>query len=76
MDGVKIEMLRSWMRYRTGQVVSVTNGLARTLELQGYARRVKEQPQLQFATAPEPAGLERAEAPVAQARRGRRRKLP
>lgn len=72
MDGVNIRMLRSWMRYRTGQIVPVTAGLARTLELQGYAQRVKNEPQLEFATAPEPAGAERAESPVAKQRRRRR----
>lgn len=71
MDGVNIRMLRSWMRYRTGQIVPVTAGLARTLELQGYAQRVKNEPQLEFATAPEPAGAERAESPVAKQRRRR-----
>lgn len=72
MDGVKIEMLRSYMRYRTGQVVVVTAGLARTLELAGYAKRMADEPQLQFAVAPAPLGAERAEAPVAKQRRRRR----
>lgn len=71
MDGVNMQMLRSYMRYRTGQVVTVTAGLARTLELAGYAKRVQDVPQFEFATAPEPAGLERAEAPMGNRRRKR-----
>ena len=71
MDGVKVQMQRSYMRYRTGQVVTVTAGLARTLELAGYAKRVQDGPQFEFATAPEPAGLERAEAPMGKRRRKR-----
>ena len=71
MDGVKVQMQRSYMRYRTGQVVTVTAGLARTLELAGYAKRVTDVPQFEFATAPEPAELERAEAPMGKRRRKR-----
>ena len=65
---VMVRMLRSYGRYRPGQVVPVTGGLARTLELQRYAVRHQEQPQLRFATAPEPE-VERAESPVAKQRR-------
>lgn len=72
MDGVTIKMLRSYMRYRTGQEVVVTAGLARTLELAGYAKRVQDVPQFEFATAPEPAGLERAEDAGSRQRRRRR----
>lgn len=68
---VNVRMLRSYGRYKPGQVVPVTGGLARTLELQRYAVRVHEEPVLQFATAPEPA-VERAEAPVMKARRRKR----
>lgn len=71
MDGVNVQMLRSYMRYRMGQVVTVTGGLARSLELAGYARRVQDMPQFEFATAPEPAGLERAESPMGKRRRKR-----
>ena len=71
MDGVKVQMQRSYMRYRTGQVVTVTAGLARTLELAGYAKRVTDVPQFEFATAPEPTDLERAEAPMGKRRRKR-----
>jgi hypothetical protein len=72
LEGVKVQMQRSYMRYRTGQVVTVTAGLARSLELAGYAKRLQDEPQLQFATAPEPAGVERAETPTAK--RGRRKR--
>jgi hypothetical protein len=65
---IPVRMLRSYMSYRPGQVVHVTGGLARTLELQRYAVRHQEQPQLRFATAPEPE-VERAESPVAKQRR-------
>jgi len=71
MDGVKVQMQRSYMRYRTGQVVTVTAGLARTLELAGYAKRVQDGPLLEFATVPEPAGLERAESLMGKRRRKR-----
>ena len=71
MDGVKVQMQRSYMRYRTGQVVTVTAGLARTLELAGYAKRVTDVPQFEFATAPEPAGLARAETSMGKRRRKR-----
>lgn len=64
-----MRMLRSYMRYRTGDVVAVTGGLARTLELGKYAVRVQDEPALEFATAPEPAAVERAEAPIARKKR-------
>jgi hypothetical protein len=67
---VAVRFLRPYQAYRTGQVVEVTGGLARSLELQRYAVRHVE-PQLQFAAAPDPASLERAEAPVAKKRRKR-----
>lgn len=70
MESVRV--LRPFMAYRTGQVIKVTSGLARTLELQRYAVRHQE-PQLLFAEAPQPAA-ERAEAPVAKARRRRNAK--
>lgn len=70
-----VRMLRPYRAYRTNQVVTVTAGLARTLELSGYAVRHKEGPRLEFAVAPEPVGLEVAVATGATARRPRRRKL-
>lgn len=69
---VNVRMLRSYGRYRAGQIVPVTGGLARTLELQRYAVRVVPEPVLEFATAPEPEGLERTEPPVVKARRRKR----
>lgn len=74
IETVAVRFLRSYRAYRTGQIVQVTGGLARTLELQKYAVRYTEPPQLQFADAPEPAGLEVAVAPEAKAKRGRRRR--
>ena len=70
IETVSVRFVRPYQAYRTGQVVDVTAGLARSLELQRYAVRHTE-PQLAFATAPEPASLERAEAPVAKKRRKR-----
>ena len=68
---VKVRMLRSYGSYRTGQVVDVTGGLARTLEIARYAERVKDGPRFEFATAPEEPATERAEAPITKARRRR-----
>ena len=64
-----MRMLRSYMRYRVGQIVSVTGGLARSLELGKYAERLADEPVLEFATAPEPAGMERTEAPISRRKR-------
>ena len=72
IEPVNVRMLRSYGRYRAGQVVPVTGGLARTLELQRYAVRVTEEPQLEFATAELPDNVERAEPPIAKARRRKR----
>ena len=71
-----VRMLRPYRAYRTNQVVTVTAGLARTLELSGYAVRHKEGPRLEFAVAPEPDGIEVAVAPAGMAKRPRRRKTP
>lgn len=65
---VSVRFVRPYMAYRSGQVAQVTGGVARSLELQRYAVR-HEEPQLAFATAPEPQAMERAEAPVAKKRR-------
>lgn len=70
IETVSVRFVRPYQAYRAGEVVGVTAGLARSLELQCYAVRHQE-PQLAFATAPEPASLERAEAPVAKKRRKR-----
>ena len=72
VDLVCVRMLRPYMAYKAGQIVPVTGGLARTLELQRYAVRHVDDPVIAFAILPEPAALERAEAPVAKARRRKR----
>lgn len=68
IEFVSVRFVRPYQAYRAGQVVQVASGLARSLELQAYAVRQHE-PQLAFATAPEPAAMERAETPVAKKRR-------
>lgn len=68
IDLVSVRFVRPYQVYRPGQVVKVTAGVARSLELQRYAVR-HDEPQLQFATAAEPVAMERAEAPVAKKRR-------
>lgn len=71
----QVRFKRPYMAYKAGQVATVSKGIARSLEVFGRAVIVRE-PQLQFATAPEPV-VEVAEAPVATvARRGRRKKQP
>jgi hypothetical protein len=70
IETVRVRFVRPYQAYRAGQVVEVTGGLARSLELQCYAVRHAE-PQLEFAAEPEPASLERAEAPVSKKRRKR-----
>lgn len=74
IETVKVRFLRPYQSYKTGQVVPVTGGLARTLELQKYAVRHTEPLRLEFADAPEPAGIEVAVAPEAKGKRGRRRR--
>ncbi len=71
-EPVRMRMLRPYGRYRVGQVIQLTGGQARTFEIYKYAQRVPAEPQLEFATASEPAELERADAPVAKARRRKR----
>lgn len=72
VDLIRVRMLRPYLAYKAGQVVPVTGGLARSLELQRYAVRHVDEPVMQFANQPEPAALERAEAPAAKARRRKR----
>ena len=72
IEPVNVRMLRSYGRYRAGQIVPVTGGLARTLELQRYAVRVTEEPQLEFATVTAPENVERAEPPIVKSRRQKR----
>ena len=71
-DIVQVRFRRPYMAYKGGQVVGVTKGQARSLELFGRADIVRE-PQLELAVAPEPV-VERAVAPVAKAPRRRRAK--
>ncbi len=72
----KVRFTRPYMAYKAGQIATVTKGVARSLEIFGRAELVRE-PQMEFATAPEPAGLEVAIAPAAKAaKRGRRKKQP
>lgn len=73
IETVRVRFKRPCQAYRPGQVIDVTLGQARTLEMYGQAEIVRE-PQLELAVAPEPA-VERAVAPAAKAPR-RRRKLP
>jgi hypothetical protein len=62
------------MAYKTGQIITVPKGQARSLVLFGRGDIVEE-PQLRFAVEPPPADLEVAVAPpVAPKRRGRPRK--
>lgn len=65
-----VRFRRPYKAYKPGQVVPVTGGLARTLELMGLAEVVREQ-QLELAVAPEPV-VELAVAPAAKAPRRRR----
>lgn len=67
-------MLRPYRAYRANQIVTVMPGVADMLQRSGYAVQHKADPLLEFAIAPEPTGLETAVAPVAKARRPRRRK--
>ena len=75
IEKASVRFTRPYMGYRAGAVAEVPKGVARSLEVFGRAVIVRE-PQLMFATAPEPV-VEVAEAPVATvARRGRRKKQP
>lgn len=69
-DTVQVKFRRPWMAYKAGQVISLPEGQARSLQLFGRVDIV-EQPQLELAVAPEPT-VERAVAPVAKAPRKRR----
>ena len=69
-DMVQVKFRRAWMAYKSGQVISLPRGQARSLQLFGRVDIV-EQPQLELAVASEPE-VERAVAPVAKAPRRRR----
>ncbi len=74
VETAKVRFTRPYMAYKAGQVATVTKGVAHSLARFGKAELVCE-PQMEFATAPEPAGLELAIAPAAKAaKRGRRKK--
>lgn len=74
IETAKVRFTRPYMAYKAGQVATVTKGVAHSLARFGRAELVRE-PQMEFATVPEPAGLELAIAPEAKAvRRGRRKK--
>lgn len=72
IETTKVRFLRPFRAYKPGQVVTVTKGVARSLQLARRAEPLVE-PQLELAVAPEPA-VERAVAPVAKAPRRRRAK--
>lgn len=68
---VSVRIVRPVRTYKTGQVVDVTGGLADMLVRSGYAVR-DDQPQIRFAVADDPPGLERTEVPYVKAGRRRR----
>lgn len=72
IETTQVRFLRPFRAYKPGQVVTVTKGLARSLQM---ARRAEAfvQPQLELAVAPEPL-VEQAVAPAAKAPRRRRAK--
>ena len=69
-DTVQVRFRRAWMAYKSGEVISLPLGQAKSLQMFGRVDIV-EQPQLELAVAPEPV-VERAVAPVAKAPRRRR----
>jgi len=76
IETAQVRFRRPYRAYKAGQVVTVTKGLARSLQVFGKADIVPDSPMIETATAPEPEGLERAISPVAKAKRGRRKKAP
>ena len=71
-ETIQVRFLRPFRAYKPGQVVTVTKGVARSLQLARRAEPLVE-PQLELAVAPEPV-VEHAVAPVAKAPRRRRAK--
>ena len=71
IETVQVKFVRPFRTYKLGQVVTVTKGVARSLELSRLAQPFVE-PQLELAVAPEPVAMETAVAPVAKAPRRRR----
>jgi hypothetical protein len=74
IETAQVRFHRPYQGYKTGQVVTVAKGVARSLVLFGKAEMV-EQLVVETAVAPESARLETAVAPVAKAPRRRRAKL-
>jgi hypothetical protein len=74
-ETAQVRFRRPYKAYKTGQLYTFSKGVARSLELYGKADIVRE-PVMEFATAPEPDPVETAVAPIANARRGRRKKQP
>lgn len=73
IETARVRFRRPYQGYKTGQVVTVAKGVARSLVLFGRADHVDEL-LVEAAVAPEPAAIERAVAPVAKAPRRRRAK--
>ena len=69
----RLRFTRAYQGYKMGHVVDLPGGIARSLELYGYAVRVARDPQIEFAVAPEPVA-EQAVTPVAKAARRRKKK--
>jgi len=71
IETVQVKFMRPFRAYKLGQIVTVTKGVARSLQLSRLAQPFI-QPQLELAVAPEPFAIETALAPVAKAPRRRR----
>lgn len=71
VETAKVRFLRPFRTYKSGQIVTVTKGVARSLQLARLAVVVQET-QLELAVAPESASLETAVALAAKAPRRRR----
>lgn len=74
IETAQVRFHRPYQGYKTGQVVTVAKGVARSLVLFGRAELV-EQLVIETAVAPEPARMQTAVAPAAKAPRRRRAKL-
>jgi len=74
IETAQVRFHRPYQGYKTGQVVTVAKGVARSLVLFGRAELV-EPLVVETAVAPEPARMETAVAPAAKAPRRRRAKL-
>lgn len=69
-ETVQVKFVRPYKSYKVGQIVSVSQGVAKSLESMRLAELIELQ--LELAVSPEPVGLETALAPVAKAPRRRR----